>query len=82
MKVGQFISVADCSEKLARKYLDACAGDLDMAIVMLLENEVSPPQAGAHGTTSQLQDDLSPTSYKEVYVQCYYYIYIRITSVE
>lgn len=66
-KVGQFVSVTDCSEGVARRYLAACAGDLDMAIGMHLENEVGPPPAAAHATTSHLQDDLlSPASYKEM----------------
>lgn len=70
-KVVQFLSVTGCSEEVAKRYLDACAGDLDMAIGMHLENEVGPPPAGASATTSQT-DPLSPTSYKEVYVLQYY----------
>ena len=71
-KVGQFVSVTNCSEEVARRYLAACAGDLDMAVGMHLESKVSSPPATAEAltsgaSTSQYKDEpLSPTSYKRM----------------
>lgn len=39
--IQQFMSVTGSSEDIARKYLEACAGDIDMAIGMHLESEAS-----------------------------------------
>jgi len=73
-KTLQFVSVTGCSEDVARSYLDACAGNLDMAIGMHMENNMGqspvtgasaarPDTAGTdNGGTGPV---LSPKSYKE-----------------
>ncbi len=72
-RIIQFVSITGSTEDTARKYLDVCAGNLDMAIGMHLENgdsvknstksTVSPP-------ASQTSSDVLSNSqlYEEVYV--------------
>lgn len=64
-KIAQFVSVTDSSGAVARKYLEACAGDVDMAIGMHLENQ-DAPQAAAAPVTHSHEDLLSPKTYEEV----------------
>lgn len=76
-KTLQFVSVTGCSEDIARKYLEACAGDIDMAIGMHLENQVAVdsasdaqdpvPVAHDNSVTKSSEEFLSPTSYEKVY---------------
>ena len=70
-KIAQFVSVTDSSDVVARKYLEACAGDVDMAIGMHLENQdrATTPQAASVAHSSE--DLLSPKTYEEVYVTGY-----------
>ena len=75
-KVAQFVSVTDSSESVARKYLEACAGDIDMAIGMHLESQVTVNSTPGDSDTSQKggsvaqdsEDYLDPMSYEKVYV--------------
>lgn len=75
-KVMQFVSVTDSSDAIARKYLEACAGDVDMAIGVHMENKVTVDSAGRHSGSSQTaasvahtsEDILSPNAYEKVYV--------------
>ena len=72
-KMLQFVSVTGCSEDVARSYLDACAGNLDMAVGMHMENrgqspvtENSAARPDAAGTDNGgTEPVLSPKSYKE-----------------
>lgn len=81
-KTLQFVSVTGCSEDIARKYLEACAGDIDMAIGMHLENQVAVdgasgstqdpvPAAHDNSVTKSSEELLSPTSYEKVYEYMY-----------
>lgn len=74
-KVLQFVSVTDSSDATARKYLEACAGDVDMAIGMHMENQVTvdsagsdSPQTVAPSVAHASEDLLSPNTYEKVYV--------------
>ena len=74
-KIIQFVSVTDSSDDVARKYLEACAGDIDMAIGMHLENRapenVATPQGpnGPPASSSSANDQLlSPETYEKMYV--------------
>lgn len=71
-KVAQFVSITDSSEDIARKYLEACGGDLDMAIGMHLENQPSVATAStgdpaAAAPQHQNSTDLpSPKTYEKM----------------
>lgn len=74
-KISQFVSVTGCSVEIARRYLDACAGNLDMAVGVLMENDASSASFGALPVPSvarttetnniPLEPLLSPKSYEE-----------------
>lgn len=73
-KIIQFVSVTDSSDDVARKYLEACAGDIDMAIGMHLENRapenVATPQGpnGPPASSSSANDQLlSPETYEKIH---------------
>ena len=68
-KILQFISVTSSEEEVARRYLDASAGDLDMAIGMYLESN-DDRSATNDVTSSTSISPISPTSYKEKCVKC------------
>lgn len=73
-KLAQFTSVTNSTEEIARKFLEACNGDIDMAIGMHLESEGLVDQ-DSHGsndprpsisvaqTSEQL---LSPKTYEKM----------------
>ena len=72
-KIAQFVSVTGCSEEMAKRYLDACSGNVDMAVWMHIENNAFPPPTGAVAAeTKSVADNehpkpvLSPKSYKEM----------------
>lgn len=75
-KVVQFVSITDSSDAVARKYLEACAGDLDMAIGMHLESQVTADSGASGGGVQQesrpaapvTEELLSPKTYEKVYV--------------
>lgn len=64
-KIEQFTSVTNTSEDIARKYLEACAGDVGMAIGMHLENQAlaDPNDSTPAEPAPQL---LSPKSYERM----------------
>lgn len=64
-KILQFTSITGASEDTARKYLEACAGDLNMAVGMHLENP-SAVETSDSGSTEPPPQLLSPESYQRV----------------
>lgn len=46
-KINQFISVTGANVDTARKFLNACAGNLELAIGMYMEDGEQSPGAGA-----------------------------------
>ena len=75
-KIAQFVSITGSSEEMAKRYLDACSGNVDMAVGMHMENNAFPPQTGAVAVETKSGDDngrpkpvLSPKSYKEVHAR-------------
>lgn len=72
-KVVRFVGITDCSDAIARKYLEACAGDLDMAIGMHLESQggsgTQQESRPTGSSTAHVSEELlSPMSYEKVYV--------------
>lgn len=71
--VSQFMAVTGASSDVAVRLLEACSGNLDLAINMHLESGESPvpTSAGASTSTSSgtetTNDVLSPKSYEELY---------------
>lgn len=61
-KIEQFRSITNSSEDVARKYLEACAGDINMAVGMHLESQ------GLVGTTpaQPTPPATSPESYERM----------------
>ena len=58
---------------MAKRYLDACSGNVDMAVGMHMENNAFPPPSGAVAVeTKSVADNgrpkpvLGPKSYKEM----------------
>ena len=58
---------------MAKRYLDACSGNVDMAVGMHMKNNTFPPPTGAVAVeTKSVADNgrpkpvLSPKSYKEM----------------
>lgn len=45
-KINQFISVTGASADAARKLLNACAGNLELAIDMYMEDGAPPSETG------------------------------------
>ena len=72
-KVAHFMSVTGVSEEIARRYLDICAGDLNMAISMQLEsneglnNPSTSDNSGSAASVPQSSNMLSPSSYEKMY---------------
>ena len=75
--ISQFVAVTGASSEVAKRLLEACGGNLDLAINMHLESggSPSPAAAGPSGDTSSevetANDVLSPKSYEELYVYGY-----------
>ncbi len=68
-KIQQFVSVTGSSEDIAKKYLEACAGDLDMAIGMHLENEASSSAMDpSSGSVMNPEDVVLPKNYEKMLV--------------
>lgn len=67
-KVRQFASVTGSSEDIAKKYLEACAGDIDMAIGMHLENGAGSSNAVVPGSTKKPEALVTPMNYEKVLV--------------
>ena len=71
--VSQFIAVTGASTEVARGLLEACGGNLDLAINMHLESGglAVPTDIGASAGPSSgavvTDDVLSPKSYEELY---------------
>lgn len=67
-KITQFVSVTGASESVARTYLDACGGDLNMAIGMHLESSDSGENSGVVPASAASVSDsvLSPESYEKM----------------
>ena len=73
--ISQFVAVTGASVDVARGLLEACSGNLDLAINMHLESRggasSTPAVVGASGGPSggarAVDDILSPKSYEELY---------------
>ena len=61
-KIAQFIAVTGGSEEDARGLLEACAGDLDMAVNMHLESK----GGGVSGPYQRRSDDTTEKSYEDL----------------
>ncbi len=78
-KISQFVAVTGCTADVAKRYLDACAGNLDMAVGMHVENDITSSSFGALPLPSDTQTTktnsvpqepvLSPKSYEKTYVR-------------
>ena len=74
-KIVQFVSITGSTDDVARTYLDACAGNLDMAIGMHLENGDSvlgdntvTTDSSSAPQTSTNEALVSPLTYEKMYV--------------
>ena len=63
-EIEQFMSVTGSSKDIARKYLEACAGDVDMAIGMHLESEAS----SSNSVDPSYTDVVTPKNYEKTLV--------------
>jgi len=63
-KIRQFRCVTNSSEEVARNFLEACNGDVDMAICMHLESGGATSAGGQVPT--QAQNSLSPKAYEQM----------------
>lgn len=67
--VSRFVAITGASSEAAMRLLEACGGNLDLAINMHLESGGSPAPsaAGPSGNSTRASDDiLSPKSYEEL----------------
>ena len=67
-KIHQFMSVTGSSEDIARTYLEACAGDITMAIGMHLENGAASSVAVDPGSVQNPEDLVVPKNYEKMLV--------------
>ena len=72
-KVSQFVAITGATRDVAKRLLEACGGNLDLAINMHLE---SAGNAGSSEGSSNEMDTannvLSPKSYEEMYGDVHY----------
>ena len=63
-RVSQFVAVTGATIDVAKRLLEACGGNLDLAINMHLESAGS---ADPSNEVERANDGLSPKSYEEMY---------------
>ena len=62
--VSQFLAITGASSDVAKRLLEACGGNLDLAVNMHLE---SSGDAGSSSGMETVNDVLSPKTYEEMY---------------
>lgn len=73
-KVSQFVAITGASSDVARRLLEACGGNLDLAVNMHLESGGS---AGSSNEMETANNVLSPKSYEEMYGDMCVYMYVN-----
>ncbi len=63
-KVSQFVAITGASSDVAKRLLEACGGNLDLAVNMHLESGGSADSSSGMETADSV---LSPKSYEEMY---------------
>ena len=58
--VSQFVAITGAASDVARRLLEACGGNLDLAVNMHLES------SGSAGSSDTANNVLSPKSYEEM----------------